>query len=54
MTEIAWENVRCFNLKKPCFENATGKLLRPVSSNKYFVTVAELLASVIMRQLIQV
>ena len=53
MTEVARESVRCFNLK-PCLENATLKLLRPVSSNIYFVTVAELLGSVIMEQLIQV
>lgn len=54
MTEVARENVRRFNLEKPRFENAAVKLLRPVSSNINFVTVAELLASVIMEQLIQV
>lgn len=54
MTEVARENVRCFNLKKPCLGNAAHKLLRPVCSSTNFVTVAELLAYVIMEQLIWV
>lgn len=45
-------NVRCFNLKKPCLENASHKVLRPVNYNTYFLGSSR--ASVITEQLIQV